>query len=66
MRLKLGILGLLLTFCLGCSGTNLFIIDKQDFYEVREGSCLGNDRHGYFLSDMYLKDVGEAKIRRHK
>ena len=66
MRLKLGILGLLLISCLGCGNTNLYVIDKQDFYAVPKGSCLGNDRDGFFLSEMYMKTVAEAKVKRSK
>ena len=66
MRLSLAIPALLLLFCLGCS-TNLYVIDKQDFYEVQKGTQIGNatvDRHGYFLSDLYMTKVSEAKVKR--
>lgn len=69
MRSRLVILALLLLPLVGCANTNLYVIDKQDFYEVPQGTVLGNttvDRHGYFLSDLYLNKVVEAKVRRSK
>lgn len=68
MRLSLVIPVLLLLFCQGCS-TNLYVIDKQDFYEIQKGTIIGNqtiDRHGYFLSDLYMTKVVEAKVARAK
>ena len=58
----------LLLFLVGCS-TNIYVIDKQDFYEVQKGTQIGNtlvDRHGYFLSDLYMTKVAEAKVKRAK
>jgi hypothetical protein len=64
MRLKMAILLPLLLLLVGCGSTRLYIIDKQDIYTVPKGSCLGNDRDGYFLSDMYMEKVVEAKVKR--
>lgn len=50
--------------CIGCGSTSLYVIDKQDIYVVPKGSCLGNDKDGYFLSNMYMEKVVEAKVKR--
>jgi len=50
----------------GCS-TTLYVIDKQDFYQIPKGTKIGNeviDRDGYFLSNLYMEKVAEAKIKR--
>uniref|UniRef100_A0A6M3IV51 Uncharacterized protein n=1 Tax=viral metagenome TaxID=1070528 RepID=A0A6M3IV51_9ZZZZ len=51
---------------MGCGSTNLYVIDKQDFYVIPKNSTLGNDRDGYFLSNLYMNKVVEAKVKRGK
>lgn len=48
----------------GCGRTILYVIEKQDFYVVPKGSALGNDRDGYFLSNLYMEKVVEAKVKK--
>jgi len=60
---------LLLVACSGCASTNLYVIDKQDFYVVPKGTQLGAttvDRDGFFLSNLYMEKVVEAKVKRSK
>jgi hypothetical protein len=64
MRLRMVILLPLLLLLVGCGSTKLYVIDKQDIYVVPKNSCLGNDRDGYFLSNMYMEKVVEAKVKR--
>lgn len=64
MPLKAVTLLLLLLLLAGCSGTNLFVIDKQDFYEVAAGQTITPERKGFFLSEMYMTKVAEAKVKR--
>lgn len=69
MRFRKAIPALLLLLLVGCGSTNLYVIDKQDFYEIQKGAAIGSqmsDRHGYFLSDLYMEKVVEAKVRRAK
>jgi hypothetical protein len=67
MQLRLEILALSLLLLVGCASTNLYVIEKQDFFEVKEGTSIGNettDRHGYFLSDLYMNKVVEARVKK--
>jgi uncharacterized protein YceK len=69
MLYKLVIQVALLLFLAGCGSTNIYVIDKQDYYEIKQGTQIGNttvDRHGYFLSDLYMTKVAEAKVKRSK
>lgn len=66
MPLRMLILVLSLLLLVGCS-TTLYVIDKQDFYQIPKGTKIGNeviDRDGYFLSNLYMKKVAEVKIKR--
>jgi hypothetical protein len=68
MLYKVAIQAALLLFLAGCS-TNLYVIDKQDFFRVTKGCNIGvevTDRDGYFLSDLYMTKVAEAKVKRAK
>jgi hypothetical protein len=37
-------------------------ISQQDIIEVNKGETLIAPKDGYFLSDLYLKEVAKAKI----
>jgi hypothetical protein len=47
----------------GCgSRIVLHPIDQQDIMRVKTGDPFESDRDGWFLSDMYMTDVLEAKV----
>lgn len=67
MPLRMGILVLSLLTLVSCGSTNLYVIDKQDIFQVTKGTQIGEiktDRDGYFLSNLYMDKVVEAKIKR--
>lgn len=60
-------LALLLLTLVSCGSTNLYLIEKQDIYRIPKGTMIDDqvaDRDGYFISDLYLEKVAEAKIKR--
>ena len=64
MLSRLAILLILPLLLAGCGSTILYVIEKQDFFEVKPGVTVMSDRHGYFLSDLYMTKVVEAKVKR--
>jgi len=48
----------------GCSNVTLHPILKQDIVEMKQGEPYTPDRHGYFLSDLYVKEVMQAKVEK--
>lgn len=64
--LQTGIVALLLlgsTVLVGCARSIvLHPIDKQDIVRVAKDTPYAPDRDGYFLSDLYVKEVMEAKV----
>ena len=69
------ILALLLLLSIGSAGCAswrvnkviLHPIDKKDIISVPQGTMIGNtqtESSGYFLSDLYLKEVLDAKVQR--
>ena len=51
---------------IGCGGLNKSIvlhpIDKADITRMEKDVPYTSDRNGYFLSDMYVEKVMEAKV----
>ncbi len=72
MRLKnnstkvwlVAILVLLPLLSAGCatSKVNLYPIEKQDITQMKKGESYTPDRNGYFLSELYLQEVVQAKV----
>jgi len=68
MRSRMMLLGCvaIVTFLLGgCAGLNktvLHPIDKADITRMEKGVAYTSDRDGYFLSDMYVEEVMQAKV----
>ncbi len=62
-RLRIPIIVFLL-FCFGCqtSSVSLYPIEQIDIVRVKQGESLVAPKDGYFLSDMYFKDVLDAKV----
>ena len=68
-RLKVAILALSLQLCLGligCASIRLYPIDQQDIVIMRKGESYTPDRDGYFLSNLYMQEVMDAKTERIK
>ena len=62
------VLPLLLIVCVVCSGcaTTLYVIEGKDIFPIDKGTQCGDykaEKNGWFLSDKYLKEVAEAKVR---
>jgi hypothetical protein len=65
MLLNLGIrvgLLLLLIGCIGCSRVILHPILKQDIVIMKVGQSYTPDRDGFFLSNLYMQEVMQAKV----
>jgi len=54
------VLSILLT---GCSTIVLHPIDKADIARIKVGESYKTDRDGWFISDMYLEKVIQAKVK---
>lgn len=67
MRLRMAILLLLPLFLMGCANTIiLHPIQKSDIFQVPQGTVINGtptEKPGWFLSDVYLKEVGKAKVK---
>ena len=64
-RSKVGILLLSLPLCLaltGCSVIKLYPISKQDIVVMQKSVPYTPDRDGYFLSNLYMTEVMQAKV----
>ena len=48
----------------GCvsSRVNLYPIEKQDIMQMKKGESYAPDRDGYFLSNLYMEEVMQAKV----
>lgn len=57
-----GILLILPLALMGCASVTLHPIAKQDIVEMKPSVSYTPDRHGYFLSDMFIKSVMKAKV----
>ena len=69
MVLRITILPLLLSALVvlnGCSTIRLYPIEKQDIVVMKKGVSYSPDRDGFFLSDMYVKEVMEVKVEQQK
>lgn len=53
------LLGMTLT---GCSGTKLYLLDKQDIFSMEPDNKYETDRKGWFISDVYMKKVMKTKV----
>jgi hypothetical protein len=59
---------LVLIVCVGCSGcatTTLHPIEKSDIFFIEKGTEIGEvvtEKDGYFLSELYLKEVAQTKV----
>jgi hypothetical protein len=65
--LRVAILLGLLPLCLnliGCSRVTLYPIVKQDIVEMKSGFPYTPDRDGFFLSNLYMTEVMQAKVER--
>lgn len=69
MALRITILLLLLLGslnCVGCSTIRLYPIAQQDIVIMKKGISYIPDRDGYFLSQLYMDEVVQAKVDRIK
>jgi len=48
----------------GCSTVVLHPIEKSDINQMTKGVCYAPEKSGWFISDMYLKEVIDAKVKR--
>ena len=60
------VLPLALTALIGCSKVTLHPILKQDIVNMPKGTTYTSDRDGYFLSDLYVNEVMQAKVEKVK
>jgi len=61
----LALLLIVSTSFVGCS-TTLYVIEKSDIFPIDKGTQCGTvkaEKDGWFLSDKYLKEVAEAKVK---
>ena len=42
----------------------IYLIEKEDLIAVEKGQVLTAPKQGWFISDYWLKQVGEAKVER--
>lgn len=56
------IVGILLLLS-GCAQVVLHPIEQTDIMQVKQGQTYEAPKDGYFLSDFYIKEVMQAKIR---
>ena len=63
--LSITILLVLLLGLAGCGSRQIILypIDKQDIVKISRGENYIPDRDGYFLSDFYIDEIAQAKIR---
>lgn len=47
----------------GCARITLHPIEMTDIMQVKQGQTYEAPKDGYFLSDFYIKEVMQAKIR---
>ncbi len=48
----------------GCaSKLVLYPISQQDIYRIEKGQVFTAEKDGYFLSDFYMQEVLEAKVK---
>jgi uncharacterized protein YceK len=66
LKLKTLLLSLLLLTTLitlsGC-GTVLYVIEPTDIHAVEKGKAYTAEKDGWFLSDLYFKQVLKAKVK---
>ena len=55
---------LLLLALTGCASVKLYPIEKQDIVVMSKGVPYTPDRPGYFLSQLYMDEVVNAKVER--
>ena len=53
---------LLSILLVGCGNIVLHPINKQDIVRMPKNTVYTADRDGYFLSDMYVKEVMQVKV----
>ena len=63
--LSIVILLALLLALQGCGSRQIILypIDKQDIVKISQGENYTPDRDGYFLSDFYIDEIAQAKVR---
>ena len=64
ITLSLIVLSLMLS---GCGTTILNLIEKSDIYAIPEGTMVGsheNEKDGWFISNMYVQKIMEAKVEK--
>ena len=65
---KLLLVLILLTGLSGCAyqkKVTLYLIDKQDIFEVKKGTKVGDivaEKDGFFISGFYLQEVAKARV----
>lgn len=50
----------------GCSTVRLYPIAKQDIVIMKQGQAYTPDRDGFFLSNLYMQEVMQAKVEKIK
>jgi hypothetical protein len=60
------LLPLLLANLIGCASIKLYPIEKQDIVIMKKGQSYAPDRDGYFLSQLYMDEILQAKVERIK
>lgn len=71
MALKTAILLVLLALLTGCANVVLHPIEKADIFSIEKGAVITTlqgeeipvEKNGYFLSDEWLEQVAEAKVK---
>jgi hypothetical protein len=63
-KIKRRFLVVLVLLCAGCmtKPVVLYPVEQIDIIRVKKGEAITAPKDGYFLSDMYFKDVLEAKV----
>lgn len=56
------IIGLILLLA-GCARVVLHPIEHNDIFQVKKGLTYQAPKDGYFLSDFYIREVMEAKVK---
>ena len=60
----LAVLLLVLTSSTGCKGSIILNpIEKTDIFFVEKGTSFTSEKDGYFLSEFYLDEIVQAKVK---
>lgn len=47
----------------GCATTTLYPIAKSDIVRMKQGQAYTPEKNGWFLSDLFLKEVTKSKVK---